>query len=166
EVAGFGPGARIDRDHRLDRELVARLAAAPELEDLAVLAALDDDRRAQILAAAGSAPVGDHALGDAGRFIERLRHRLAFDEVLEGDRALDLGQDGPRVGIPFREPLAAFDLLAVLGSQPRTVLNAVDRTLGAVLVDDRDRHVATHRDQLAVGIAHHVLVLDLDAAVE
>src|SRR5262249_2865449 len=49
DVAGFAPGARIDRDHRLDRELVARLAAAPELEDLAVLAALDDDRRAQIL---------------------------------------------------------------------------------------------------------------------
>src|SRR5262249_39378672 len=64
------------------------------------------------------------------------------------------------------EPLAAFDFVAVLGPHSRAVLDAVHRTLGAVLVDYCDRHVAAHRDQFAVGIAYDVLVLDLDLAVE
>src|SRR5262249_15049396 len=160
DVAGPDLRAGIDRDHRIDGELVASLAAPPELEDLAVLA-LEHDGRTQILAAARGAPVGDHALGNAGRFIERLRHRLALDQILESHRALDVGQDRPRLRFPFGEPLAAFDFVAVLGPHSRAVLDAVHRTLGAVLVDYCDRHVAAHRDQFAVGIAYDVLVLDL-----
>ena len=56
------------------------------------------------------APVHDHALGDAGRLVHRLRHGLAFDEILEADDALDLGEDRTGVGIPFRDALAALDL--------------------------------------------------------
>src|SRR5262249_45551751 len=112
DVACLDLRAGIDRDHRIDGELVASLAAAAApgagLEDLAVLA-LDDDGGTQILAAAGSAPVGHHALGNAGRFIERLRHRLALDQILERHRALDFGQDRPRIRIPLGEPLAALD---------------------------------------------------------
>ena len=85
--------AGIDRDDGVDRQHVTGVAAAAELEDLAVLA-LDHQRRTQVLLAAGGAraPVDDHALGDAGRFVERFGHRLAFDQILEADRALDLGE--------------------------------------------------------------------------
>src|SRR5439155_671853 len=88
------------------------LAAASELQKLAVLA-FDDNGRTQILAAAGGAPIGDHALGDAGRLIVRLRHRLAFDQVLEADRTLDFVQDGPRIMIPLGQALAASEIAAV-----------------------------------------------------
>ena len=43
----FDLRARIDREDRVDRQQVARLAAARELEHLAVLA-LDHDRRTQV----------------------------------------------------------------------------------------------------------------------
>ena len=43
----FTVRARIDRDDGVDREQVARLAAAGELQDLAVLV-LDHDRRTQV----------------------------------------------------------------------------------------------------------------------
>src|SRR5436189_249337 len=82
-------------------ELIARLATAGELEDLAVLV-LDHHRRPQIHPAA-AAPIGHHALGDTGRFVERLGDRLAFDQILEPDRALDLGEDRTGVGIPLRD---------------------------------------------------------------
>ena len=98
----------------VDRQHVAGVAAAAQLEDLAVLA-LDHQRRTQILLAAGGAgaPIDHHALGDAGRFVERLGHRLAFDQILEADRALDFGHDRPRVRIPLGDALAALDVLAV-----------------------------------------------------
>ena len=112
------------------------------------------------------APVDDHALGDAGRLVERLRHRLAFDQVLERDRALDLGQDRPGVGIPLGDALAALDLVAVVDQHPRAVLDAVHGALGAVGIEHRDHHVADHGDRLAVRVLHDVLVLDLDLAVE
>src|SRR5215467_13701348 len=164
DVARLHLRSRIDRDDGVDGELVARLAAARQLHGLVVLV-LDHDRRVQIDPAAG-APVGHHALGDAGRFVERLRHRLALDQVLEGDRALDLGEDRPGIGVPLRDALAALDLVIVLDQQARAVLDAVHRALGPVGIDHGDDHVAGHGDRLPVGVLHHVLVLDLDRAVE
>src|SRR6202011_3722962 len=164
DVARLHLAARIDRDDGVDGELITRVPAARQLEDLAVLA-LDDDRRTQV-GAAPRAPVGDHALGDAGRFVERLRYGLAFHQVLEADRALDLGHHRPGVGIPLGDALTALDPVALVDVQARAVLHAVHRALGAVLVDHHDRHVATHGDQLAVRVAHDVLVLDADRAVE
>src|SRR5262245_42581274 len=164
DVARLHVRSRIDRDDGVDGELVARLAAARQFHGLAVLV-LDRDRRVQIDPAAG-APIGHHALGDAGRFVERLRHRLALDQVLEGDRALDLGEDRPGIGIPLRDALAALDLVIVLDQQARAVLDAMHRALGPVGIEHGDDHIAGHGDRLPVGVLHHVLVLDLDCAVE
>src|SRR4029077_18897293 len=111
----------VDRDDGVHGELVARLAAAGDLQDLAALV-LDHDRGPQVHPAGGT-PVGDHALGDAGRFVERLRHRLAFHQVLEPDRALDLGEDRPGIRVPFRDALPALDLVALVDQDPRTVLD-------------------------------------------
>jgi len=52
-------------------------------------------------------------------------HRLAFDQILEADRALDLGEDRPRVGIPLGQALAARDLVALVDLEARAVLHAV-----------------------------------------
>ena len=46
-------------------------------------------RRFQGVTAEGS--IGDHALGDAGRLVGGFGHRLAFNEILEADHAVDLG---------------------------------------------------------------------------
>src|SRR5215211_3137391 len=165
DVARLDVGPGIDRDDRIDGELVARLAAAAELRHLAVLA-LDHDCRTQVLAAAGGAPVDDHALGDAGGFIQRLQHRLILDQILEGDRTLDLGQHRAGVGIPLGDALATLDLVAIVDAHARAVLDAVHGPLGAALVDHLDGHVANHGDQFAVAVAHDVLVVDLDHAVE
>src|SRR6266481_752184 len=156
--------SRIDRDDGVDRELIARLAATGELHDL-VLLVLHDDGRAEVDPTAG-APIGHHALGDAGRFIERFRHRLALDQVFEPDRSLDLGEDGPSIRIPLRDPLAAPDLVAILDQHAGAVLDAMHRAFGPVGIQHGDDHVASHRHCLPVGILHDVLVLDLDRAVK
>src|SRR5581483_7672619 len=77
-VARLDLGSEIDRQNGVERQHVAGLAAAQELEDLAVLA-LHDDGRAQIGPAARRTPVNDDALGNTGRFVQRLRDRLPFD---------------------------------------------------------------------------------------
>ena len=115
---------------------------------------------------ARGAPVDDDALGDARRLVERFRDRLAFHQVLERDGALDLREDRPRIGIPLGDALAALDLVAVVDAQPRAVLDAVHRAFGAVRIDHRHHEVAAHRDQIAIGVARDVLVLDLDLPFE
>src|SRR6516164_1826421 len=164
DVARLHLRSRIDRDDGVDCELVARLATTRQFHGLAVLV-LDRDRRVQIDAAAGT-PVGHHALGDTGRFVECLRHRLALDQVLEADRALDLGEDRPGIRIPLRDALPALDLVVLVDQHARAVLDAVHGALGAVRIEHADDHIAGHGDRLPVGILHHVLVLDLDRAVE
>src|SRR5450432_1802488 len=151
DVAGLDLGADIDRQNGVDRQHVASLTATRELEDLAILA-LDDDGRTQVSAAPRRAPVDDDALGDAGGFVERLRDRLALDQILEPDHALDFGQHRTGIGIPFGDALAALDHVAFVDPHPRTVLNAMRRTLGAVGVGYRDHHVADHRDEIAFAI--------------
>src|SRR5262249_40808972 len=132
DVARLHVATRIDRDNGIDRELITSLTAAGELEDL--VARLDDDGRTQILLVARGArtPVNDDALGDAGRLVKLFRHGQPVDQILELHIAFDLGQDRPRVGIPLGDALTAFDLLAVLDAEPRTIWDAVVRTLGAV----------------------------------
>src|SRR5262245_45954741 len=160
DVAGLHLGAGFDRDDGIDRELIARVAAAAQLGDLAVLA-LDHDRRTQVGTAAGRAPIDDHALGDAGRLVERFRHRLAIHQVLEAGRALDHGEDRTGVGIPLRDALAALDLVALGDPQPRAVRNAVHGPLGSVRIDHGDHNIASHGDPLAIGILHDILALVL-----
>src|SRR4029077_15921500 len=167
DVARADRGTRIDRNDRIDREQIARLAAARQLEHLAVLA-LDHDRGPQVLLSArrSGAPVDHDALGDAGRLVERLGHRLAFDQVLEGDRARDLGEHRTGVGIPLGDALAALDVIALVDLHACAVLDTVHRALGAVLIDDRDRDIARHGDEIAIRVARNILVLDLHCAFE
>src|SRR5205085_4072822 len=91
---------------------------------------------------------------------------LAIDQVLEGDRTLDFGHHRPRVGVPLGDAVAALDVIALVDFHARTVLDAVHGPFGAVLIDHGDRHVAGHGDQLAIRVAHDVLVLDVDRAFE
>ena len=123
-------------------------------------------RRLEAGGARRRAPVDDDALGDAGRFVDLLRHRGALGEVLEADDAVDLGQDRPGERIPLGQTRAALDLVALVDLEPRAVLHAVHRALGAALVDDDDRDVARHRHQVAVGVARDVAVADLHRAFE
>ncbi len=88
------------------------------------------------------------------------------DQVLEADHAVDLGEDRTRERIPFGDPLAALDLVALVDLEARAVLHAMHRALGAGLVDDHDRDVARHRHQIAVRVARDVAVADLHLAVE
>src|SRR5579883_273250 len=147
DIGRLHVGARIDRNDGVDRQHIAGFAAAAQLEDVAILV-LDHDGRTQILLAAGGAraPIDHHAFGDAGRFVKRLRHRLPFDEILEADRAFDLGEDRPSIGIPLSDALAALNVIAVVHLQPRAILNTVHGTLGAVRIDDRDHEIAAHHD--------------------
>ena len=110
-------------------------------------------------------PVDDLALGDAGRFVGRLLHGDAVDQILERDLALDFGEDRTGVRIPLGDALAALHLVAVVHEDARAVGDAVRRALLAGLVEDQHRHVAAHHHQLAVGVAHHVAVADLDLAL-
>ena len=144
--------ARIDRDDGVDRELVARLAAARELEDLAVLV-LDHDRRTQVRRRGGAVrqsvttrlamPVNSSSVSDIDWPSTRSSKR---------DRALDLGEDRPGVRIPLGDALAALDLVAVVDQHARAVLDAMHGALGAVGIEHRDDHVAAHGDGLAVGV--------------
>src|SRR6266851_7502308 len=165
DVAGLDLAADVHRQDRVDRQHVAGIAATRELEDLAVLA-LDHDRRTQIRPAPRRAPIDDDALGDTGGFVERLRDRLPFDQVLERDGALDLRQHRTGIGVPLGDALAALDHIALVDVHARAVLDAMGRTLGAVGIDDRNHHVADHRDQMAFAVPGDGLVLDRDLAFE
>src|SRR5262249_14873512 len=165
DVARLDLGADVDREDRIDREHVAGVAAARQLQHLAVLA-LDHDRRAQIGPATRRAPVDDDALGDTGGLVERFRDRLPLDQVLEPDGALDLRQHRTGVGIPFGNALAALDHVAVVDVHARAVLDAMGCALGTLGVDDRNHHVADHRDQMTFAVLGDSLVLDDDLALE
>src|SRR6185312_1168836 len=165
DVTRVDLGSDVDRQNGVDRQHVAGIAATGELEHLAVLA-LDHDGRTQVRAAAGRAPVDDHALGDTGGLVERFRDRLPLDQILEADGTFDFGEQRTGVGIPLDDALAALDGVALVDVQARTVLDTVRRTLGAVGIDDRDHHVADHRDQVTFAVAGDGLVPDHDFAVE
>src|SRR6185369_13153524 len=111
DVAGLDLRAGVHRQNGVDRQHVAGIAAAGELEHLAVLA-LDHDRRTQIRPASRRTPVDDDALGDTGGFVERFRDRLPFHQVLEPDGAFDFGEHRTGVRIPFRDALATLDHIA------------------------------------------------------
>ena len=98
--------------------------------------------------------------------VKRLGHRLTFDEILEADDTLELGQDRAGVWIPFRDALTALNVLAVLDLEPCAVLDAVHCPFGTVRIGHGNDEVAAHRDHVAVRIAGDVEVLDLDGALE
>ena len=163
-VAGANLCTRLDRENGLDREQEAGVAALRQLADLA-LGVLDGDRRLEVVAARRRAPVDDLTLGDAGRLVGRFLNGNAVDQILERHPALDFGEDRAGIGIPLGDTLAALHLVAIVHEDARTIGDAVRGTLLAGFVEDQDRHVAAHDHLLAVGVAHHVAVADLDLAL-
>src|SRR6185295_9513134 len=155
--------AVLDRQNRIDGERITRLAVR-ERNRLALLVD-DDDRRSEIRALRTRAPVDDHLLADAGGFVGDLAERETFDDVLVFHNTIDFGQDRQRVRIPFGNPFATLEGLAFVDHQTRAVSDAMRGTLDPLGVDDGDLHVAAHRHQLALRIAHDVAVDDLDLAV-
>src|SRR5262249_14264197 len=165
-VARLHVAARIDRNDRVDRKLISGFTTAGEFEDL--VARLDHDRRTQVLLVSGRTcpPIDDDTLGNTCRFVELLGHRQTVDEILEGDIALDLGQDRSGVRIPLGDTLAALDLVAILDTQAGAIRDTMVRALGAVGIDDRDDHIAHHRHNLVIRVLGDVLSLELDLAIK
>ncbi len=92
--------------------------------------------------------------------------RGAFDEILEADRSIDLGQNGPGIGIPFGDPLAALDLIAVVDLEPCAILDPMDRAFRAIRTFDDDRDIARHDHEIALAIAGEMPVADLHHPIE
>src|SRR5690606_10006682 len=63
------------------------------------------------------------------------------------------------------DALAALYVIAVIDIDARAIGNAVYRPLLAALVEDDDRHVATHHDEVPLRVADHVAVADLHLAL-
>src|SRR5262245_31477129 len=164
-VAGHDLMAGLHRQDGIDGQEVAGFRAARELGDLALLV-LDHHRGPEIGAARRCAPVDDHAVGDAGRFVAPLADRHSLDQILEVDRALDFGEHRTGIGIPLGEPVAAFDPHAVIDPEMRAVRQTVQGALGSVLVEHDNGRVAFHDHEAALRIRDHVALLDLHRAVE
>ena len=97
-----------------------------------------------------SAAVGDDQTREAGDFIDFFVERDAFLQVLELDRAADLGEDGEGVRIPLGQCLAERDRGAVFHLELGAVDDLVAFLLAATIVDDGDRTRAVHGNQVAV----------------
>src|SRR5690606_41502578 len=105
--------------------------------------------RTQVRTAGAGAPVGNHALGDARRFVGFFADRQALDQVFEADHAADFRQDRGGVGVPLRQTLALGDIGAFLDAQTGAVRDLVGLAVLAV-DDDGDDDVAAHGHQVAV----------------
>ena len=82
--------------------------------------------------------VGDHALGDAGRFVDLLGHRPVLDQVLVFHRTSLLGDHRAERRVPLGDTVAAADDMAALAQQVSAVRYAMRRKLASVHVEDRD----------------------------
>ena len=134
----------LDRHDRVHRQQVARLAAACQLADLALLV-LDHHAGRRSAPRGECTPIDDHAVGDAGDSSRPLADRHAFDQVLEVDDAFDLGEHRTGIGVPLGETIAALDLDPVIARADACRRAAGARTLGAVLDRPRPRsRVAAH----------------------
>ncbi len=117
DVAGLHLRALVDRQNGVDRQRIAGVATAGQLEDLAVLV-LDHDRRTQVGSTLGRAPIGHHALGDAGRS-RRCVSATDWPSTRSSQlgETVDLGDDRTGIRIPLRHTLAALDLVALVDAQ-------------------------------------------------
>ena len=109
-VAGHHLMARLDRQDRIDRQEVASLAAARQLEHLALLV-LDHHRRPEIGAARRGTPVDDHAVG---RYRSSSSRRSLTDTPSTRSSKSTVPsiscEHRPGIGIPLGQTVAAFDL--------------------------------------------------------
>jgi hypothetical protein len=106
-----------------------------QLEDFALLV-LDDNGRAQVLAARAGTPVHDNAVGDAGGLVGDFRDRDAVDDIFKFDDAVHFRHDRAGVRVPLGQTRAALDLVAFVDEQARALGELVHGTLVALLVLD------------------------------
>ena len=110
--------------------------------------------------------VGDHALGDAGRFVDLLGQRARLDQVLVLHGAGLFGHHRAERRIPFGDAVAAADDMAGLAQQMRAIRHAVGRKLAPGHVEDRDFARPRQRQMPSVGIDDRRHVAELDGAVD
>src|SRR5690606_36722735 len=146
----------LDRQHRADREQVARGFARLVVEQ-------GQARLEVFLLGAARRAIFDHdALGDARRFVDLFDQRLAVGQILILHDALLFGDERHGERIPFGNPVALLHLLAVLVHDLRTIGQLVGRALAAFAVDDRDL-ARTRQRQTAAALVddrRHVAIFD------
>ena len=116
------------------------VAAAASLPILPSLPLMTIAGFRSLAAALVHAPVGDHALGDAGRFVgvSDIDGPSTRSSKPTTPSISVTGSGG--IGIPLGEALAALDLVALVHLQARAVLHLVHRfAIGAVRASDDRR---------------------------
>src|SRR3546814_14190057 len=109
----------LDRDHRADREQIARGFTRFIVEQ--------GQARLKVflLGAADRAIFDDDALGDAGRFVDLLGQGLGVDQVLILHDTGLFGDQRHGERVPFRDPIPLLHLFAVLLQVLRTYRKSV-----------------------------------------
>ena len=134
---------------------------------LAALASLDHDRGLALLVGR----IADHVTRQAGDFVHFFVERDAFLQILELHGAADFGQDRESVRIPLDHNLAERDRIAFVDLELGAVHDRVALAFAALLVDDGNRTLAVHDNQIARlrldGLqsdeAHGTIVLGIEA---
>jgi len=108
-----------------------------------------DDLGLQIVAARHVAPVGHDLLRHPGGIVGFVAHGDTRDEIDEFRHPRLFGNDRQGVGVPFEQLGAALDLVAVFDKDLGAVDHLVARALFALIVQNRNLHVAPHHDLLA-----------------
>src|SRR6185312_10033796 len=164
-VARANRGTVFHRKNGIDGESVTRLAARRHFDRLVGLVD-DHDGRTQLVAArTRTAAVHDNLVRDARLFVGHFLERDARHEFFVANRAFDFGEDRNGVRIPFRQAIAAFHRGAIVHLDACAIGDAVACAFRTLRIYNRDLHVATHGDHLAIGVFHDVAVHDLDLAV-
>src|SRR5690606_3207870 len=121
--------------------------------------------RLQVRTLRGRAPIDDDFRRDAGGFVELVTDGHAIRQILEANLAGHFGEDRRRVRIPLGDAIAALDLRFLVNAKAGAERRLEGLTLLAVVIDNRDLHVAAHHDEIALGVLHGVAVDELHRAV-
>ncbi len=78
------------------------------------------------------------------------------------DRTFDFRQHRTGVSVPFSQTLTALDFVAIVTRAASNRSDALRGALDTTFVEDRNRHVAAHGNEVAIGVAQQVAVLELD----
>ena len=147
------------RDHLAVVDLDARPLGDVLVVEGLPLGVHDDDLRVQVPLVLDDRPP------DVARGVDLDLHRLVLDDVVEPDRAADLGQDRDVVRVPLDDHLAAGDLLAVLDHDHGAVGHVELVQLATLGVEDLDLAVARQRDVLPLVVGDDVQADELDLAL-
>ena len=101
---------------------------------------------------------------EAGGGVRLLAEGHVRDELLEGHRAADFGQDGDGMRVPLGQRLARGHFFVLLDQQDRAGLDDVFVQLAPALVHDVDFGVAVEHDVFVLVVDHRLHVGELDRA--